>query len=569
MTPYMGLHFLSASQGAPKKARRGIIIRASLLALIASGVVLTACGGNIRSREFEGSSGGGSDDDSTSEPGGGGANDDSTTEPGGSANGSSDGDQGVGPIASSAGRVKRIQSRPAVSRAQSFMDSPERFNRYYTDAAWRPSRVRYVSPNGNADGTSRDRPMTVKDAFETASPGDKIVFTASPQHYEGCFEIDQAHSGTYDAPIVLYGESRSDGSLQVHIDCCNSDYGACFNFEGANYIAVDGFLLQGGNYGVRAVGLDVASAEHSKGIAVVNTEAWSQNKDPFFTGQSDWAVFDNVVGHDAGKGDGHGIYLSNGTDFNIVRNCELYNNAASDFQINADPEYSCAGVGVAYTDPACDGSAKDGLGQGVSEFNLVENNYFHHGLAQGPNFTSVRNSLIRNNIFALYQRHGTSFWQETTNPKLGSSGNRFYHNLLVGNNEDHVLRFSEHSDANDVKNNVLLAVTDDDNGKAALNRFSILVLVDNTVPNNTYAGNLYVGSQFEGYKPNASEFWRQDFSPSWIPSFPNDLSARPVGFRLVSGSPASRSAALLPGCETDFSGQSRKSPTDIGPFQSD
>jgi len=32
--------------------------------------------------------------------------------------------------------------------------------------------------------------------------------------------------------------------------------------------------------------------------------------------------------------------------------------------------------------------------------------------------------VIRNNIFGFYPRHGVSFWQETDNPKLGSSDNK-------------------------------------------------------------------------------------------------------------------------------------------------
>ena len=41
------------------------------------------------------------------------------------------------------------------------MGFAERFNRYYTDPAWKPSRTVYVSPNGNGNGATRETPMSV------------------------------------------------------------------------------------------------------------------------------------------------------------------------------------------------------------------------------------------------------------------------------------------------------------------------------------------------------------------------------------------------------------------------
>ncbi len=57
---------------------------------------------------------------------------------------------------------------------------------------------------------------------------------------------------------------------------------------GCDYVAIDGFELVGGNYGVRAVGLGYPADEHQRSIAVLNTAGHGQNNDPFFTGQSDW-----------------------------------------------------------------------------------------------------------------------------------------------------------------------------------------------------------------------------------------------------------------------------------------
>ncbi len=78
-------------------------------------------------------------------------------------------------------------AQPAVARGGEFMGFPEKFNRYYTDPAWKPSQTLYVSPDGSGDGASRDAPMSVKDAVAAARPGTMIYFLRGA--YTGCFEF--------------------------------------------------------------------------------------------------------------------------------------------------------------------------------------------------------------------------------------------------------------------------------------------------------------------------------------------------------------------------------------------
>ena len=227
--------------------------------------------------------------------------------------------------------------KAAVTRGGRYMGFAERFNRYYTDPAWKPSKIIYVSPNGNGDGASRNTPMSAPAAVAAARPGTRIYFVRGK--YQGCFEFSKETSGTYDDPIVLFAERNEDKSLGVALTCCSSGRQTCFNFEDADYIAVDGFELIGGRYGVRAIGAGYAASQHSRGIAVIDCKGHDQDRDPFFSGQSDWAVWERNVAHGAKTGDGHGIYLSNGGDWNIVRYNETYGNVSSDFQINADPDF--------------------------------------------------------------------------------------------------------------------------------------------------------------------------------------------------------------------------------------
>ncbi len=443
-------------------------------------------------------------------------------------------------------------------RGASFFNTPERFNRYYTDPQYSASKTYFVSPNGSGDGSSTANPMSVDGAFNRVGAGEEIRFL--PGQYQGCWELDDSSSGTYDAPVVLKADPG------VEIDCCNSGRKSCFNLEFANHVAVDGFTLKGGNYGIRTVG-GYATRDHQKGIAILNNRISGQYKDPVLSGGSDWIVVENNTAYDAGNGDGHGIYLSNGGDWMIVRNNDLHDNPNSDFQINADPESTCAEEGIADDDPRCDGSALDGKGQGVSEFVLVENNFFHDG-AIGPNLTSVRNSVFRNNIIGFYSHHGTSFWQETDNPKLGSSNNTIEHNLFIGESSSHVLQLINHSTNNTIRNNVLLAVSRSNTAVTARNNTLLLEQDGSTEGNNTFAGNYFVGGYFDSFNPAATDQTDNSFDPSWFVSFPfANQTGTPESFKPVSNAPFTAIGTLLASTPEDRSGALRINPADLGPWQ--
>lgn len=455
-------------------------------------------------------------------------------------------------------------AKPAVARGGTFMGFPERFNRYYTDPSWKPSRVVYVSPTGNGDGTRREAPASVRAAMASVRPGTQIHFLRGV--YQGCFELTKERSGTYDEPIVLFAERNDDRSLGVTINCCNSGRQTCFNFEGADYVAVDGFELVGGNYGVRAIGEGYAASRHSRGIAVIDCLGHEQNRDPFFSGQADWAVWERLVAWGAKQGDGHGIYLSNGGDWNIVRFNETYANVSSDFQINADPDSTCKAEGIPFDDPRCDAFAGTGEGgQGASDYFLVDSNYFHHGAASGPNFTSVRRSVVRNNIFGIYPRHGVSFWQETDNPKLGSSENWILHNLFVTTGR-HAVQFKSHSRRNEFVGNVLVGVRIDGTTVRA-NPSALLMEVDDTVGDNVYRSNLYVSGKLDGRQPNGEEVARSDFSATWFARFPTVLSHDPADFKPTAEAPFVGRAPVLPGAPTDRIGRSRAGAASLGPIE--
>jgi hypothetical protein len=465
-------------------------------------------------------------------------------QPGGGGGG--DGGGGGGPTAPPVG----APTDPAVARGGMYFGTVERFNRYYTDESWQPARTVYVSANGSGDGTTRATPQSVTGALAAVTAGTKIVFLAGT--YDACWELSD-REGTYDAPIVLYAERNGDGTRGVHVNCCATGRQTCINLEGARYVAVDGFELQGGRYGVRVVGTDYNASAHNRGAMVVDSHIYGQTNDPILTGAADWAVFERNLTHDAGTGDGHGIYLSNGSDWNIVRFNETHSNASSDFQINADPLSTCAN----FASPDCDARAGTGEGgAGASDHFLVEGNYFHHGKAQGPNFTGVRYSMVRNNVFGFYARHGTSFWQETDNPNLGSHDNQVLHNLFIGTNSNQMLQFIVNSGANQVKNNIFVG--------AVAN--ATAMEVDNTVGSNVYAGNVYLSAALDGRTANSSELSQTGFDPSWFVRFPTSVSTAP-DFHPTASAPWLNRGELLPAAPLDRDGKQRANPADPGPYE--
>jgi len=462
----------------------------------------------------------------------------------------------------------------AVGRGGQYFGFAEKFNRYYADCAWQPSSTVYVSPTGTGNGSSAATAATVTSALGAVVPGRKIVFTAGT--YSGCFELGSDKSGTYDSPIVLAGERKADGSPAATINCCTTGRKTCINLEAADYIAVDGFEVVGGDYGIRSVGADYAANQHQKGVALLNNVGHGQNKDPFFTGQSDWFVIERCTGYDSGTGDGHGIYLSNGSDWNIARFNETYNTSSSDFQINADPNSTCADIGIAFTDPECDavaGSSTTG-GRGASDFMLIDSNFFHDSKAQGPNFTSVRNSTIKNNIFALPASHGASFWQETDNPKLGASNNLVAHNLIivqVANRE--AIGVIVNSTGNQFKNNVVVAVSISGTTVSANANGQLLATDATTVSANTFEHNAWISGYFgsndsaPAYTPHATELRLTSFDSSWFAAFPTVLGRDPAAFAPTATAPWLDQGNLLPEVPIDRDGKPRQAPVDLGPYE--
>ena len=118
--------------------------------------------------------------------------------------------------------------------------------------------------------------------------------------------------------------------------------------------------------------------------------------------------------------------------------------------------------------------------------------------------------MVRNNIFGPQVRHNVSFWQETDNPKLGSSDNKILHNLFLTTGR-HGVKFENNSTRNEFANNVILGLQVDGDGKVTANPKALLMEVDDTVGDNVYRSNLYVSGTIEGRAPSDDETALADF----------------------------------------------------------
>ena len=341
--------------------------------------------------------------------------------------------------------------------------------------------------------------------------------------------------------------------------CCSSGRQTCFNFEDADYIAVDGFELIGGKYGVRAVGGGYAASAALARHRGARLQGPRPGPDPFFSG----AVRLGRVGaqrrlrREEGRRPRH-LSLSNGSDWNIVRFNETYGNVVERFpdqrrsglhlrRTRASPSTTRAATPMPARAKAARARATTSSSTPTTSTTASAN---------GPNFTSVRRSVVRNNIFGPQARHNVSFWQETDNPKLGSSDNKILHNLFVTTGR-HGVKFENNSTRNEFANNVILGVQVDGDGKVTANPSALLMEVDGTVGDNVYRSNLYVSGKIEGRAPNGEETALADFPPSWFANFPAALNHDPNDFTPTAEAPFLGKGTLSPDAPTDRNGVAR------------
>ena len=276
----------------------------------------------------------------------------------------------------------------------------------------------YVSPLGNdaGDGSASSPWKTLQKAADSVSAGDNVLVSAGD--YTG-FHLTR--DGTATSPIVFRADS---GTV---IDAPNSVTPDGINLEGADYVTIEGFTVNGmPRAGIRSV------INHH--VTIRNNHTDSNGVWGIFTGfSSDLLIEGNVTSR---SGQEHGIYVSNSADRPTIRGNTSWGNYANGIHMNGDVSMG---------------------GDGIISGALVENNVIYdngRGGGSGINADGVQNSIFQNNL--LYNNHASGISLYRIDAAAGSSGNLVANNTIVQASDGRwALNINSGSTNNTVVNNIL------------------------------------------------------------------------------------------------------------------
>jgi hypothetical protein len=281
--------------------------------------------------------------------------------------------------------------------------------------------IYYVAPppagsDGNP-GTSDNPWATIQHAAIMVAAGDTVV--VRPGNYAGA-EITT--SGTEMAPITF--RAAEGGTVTITADNPSTPDG--FNIEGANWIVIEGFTINGRT----RAGIRAALCAH---VSIRGNECDGNGKWGIFTGFcDDLLIEENSTSRSI---DEHGIYVSNSGDRPIIRGNQIWGNSANGIHMNGD--VSMGGDGV--------------ISDALVEDNLIWDNGTLGG--SGINMDGVQGSLIRNNLVYATHSSGISLYQ--IDGGAPSSGNRILNNtVVVAADGRWALNIQNASTGNQVRNNV-------------------------------------------------------------------------------------------------------------------
>ncbi|HEX4413711.1 MAG TPA: right-handed parallel beta-helix repeat-containing protein [Lacipirellulaceae bacterium] len=282
----------------------------------------------------------------------------------------------------------------------------------------------FVSPTGSDshNGTSASPWLTLQHAADVVHAGDFV--TVATGNYTG---FDLETSGTAAAPIEFFAQPG------VVINQRNATTPDGINLEGASYVTIDGFTVNGmPRAGVRSVGDSDALA---KFVTVRHVTAANNGEWGIFTGFVDDLLIESNT--TSGSVDQHGIYVSNSGDRPIIRNNISFNNHDNGIHMNGDASQGGDGI----------------ITGAVVTGNIIYNN--GTGGGSGINMDGVQNSVIANNL--LYNNHasGISLYKEDGGGS--SSGDVVANNTIIEpSNARWDLNIQNGSTSDTVRNNILL-----------------------------------------------------------------------------------------------------------------
>jgi hypothetical protein len=261
---------------------------------------------------------------------------------------------------------------------------------------------------------------TLVHAAARVGPGDTVHVGGGD--YQG-FQLEA--SGAPGSPIRFVAEG-----LAARIVADNPETPDGINLEGASYVEIDGFVVDGRTRaGVRAV---LGSHVTVRGCRLGYNGRWG-----ILTGfVDDFTAEGNEAHHSQAE---HGIYVSNSADRPVVRGNHLHHNHANGLHMNGD-----ASLG----------------GDGLIEDALVEGNVIHGngvGGGSGINLDGGVRARIRNNL--LYDNHGSGVSLYRIDGGAPSTDNVVVNNTIVSAADGRwCVNIRDASTGNTVRNNALYSL---------------------------------------------------------------------------------------------------------------
>jgi len=255
----------------------------------------------------------------------------------------------------------------------------------------------YVSNFGNNSNSGLSPAqafLTIQKGADVALAGDTVLVANGT--YAG-FDF-RNKNGTAANPVVF--RAMGDNVLINQPGPIRSDG---INIENADYVTVDGFIVNGmpgnGN-GVRVVTSDFC--------VVRNCRCDGNAERGIFTGFTD----DILIEHNVctNSVDEHGIYVSNSSDRPVVRFNTCYGNNNIGIHFNGD--LSAGGDGI------------------ISDAQVYGNILHDNGLAAGINMDGALNPLIFNNlIFNNHTAQGIALFQQ--DGAISTQGAKIFNNTII------------------------------------------------------------------------------------------------------------------------------------------
>ena len=278
--------------------------------------------------------------------------------------------------------------------------------------------IHFVSPSGDDQGagSATDPWLTLQHAANSVMSGDSVL--VSPGTYTG---FDLSTSGQSGSPITFRAEPG------VLINTPNSRTPDGINLEGASYILIDGFEVNGmPRAGIRSVVNDHVTIRNNR---VDLSGRWG-----IFSGFSDDLLIEN---NEASRSQAeHGIYVSNSGDRPTIRDNIIWGNASNGIHMNGD--LSQGGDGI--------------ISDALVERNIIYGNGVTGG--SGINADGIQDSIFRNNL--LYDNHSSGISLYSIDGAEGSKNNVVANNTIVQAPDGRwALNIQDGSTGNSVVNNIL------------------------------------------------------------------------------------------------------------------